>query len=216
MNKLIIYYDNPTPASDTYLKYLTNDCKNNDIEIIMIDNFDTLKDTLYKLPATPVLPLFPCKDADTTEKIKYLLSICSTRDIDNVSGMSFYKDATAEGIFNHIKENYPDRKNTIAVIGRGKVGHSLIDMLIDYGYTIMEFNSASSPEKMLDMCSYYANVVVGASSSETPIFYEKHCNMLLSKSIKLIDTGNNFETKHKLRCGKWTRQIIVERAGSQV
>ena len=130
----------------------------------------------------------------------------------------FYKDhdwnvdrdsATATGIYNWIVENCPSRSNIIAVIGRGLVGKQLIDKLIDYGYTVCEFNSKSTFGDMEYLCVDYANIVVGLATKQ--VFDEDSCKWMTDTNTILIDSGNNFATKNKLRCGKWTRQVIIDR-----
>lgn len=199
---LVIYYDNPNEASDMYLKWLTKDCKEKNIEYEIVDNFEEYYNS-YKKFST--LPMMPVKD----NKIINYLRFNSHYDIDNTSGDNFYSDATAQGIFNHIKGIHPDRGGTIAVIGRGKVGKALIDMLIEYGYTVFEFNSRSFTKKMFDVCYGYANIVVGLSSEN--VFDNIHSEILLANGKKLIDASNTFDTKNKLRCGKWTRDVILSR-----
>ena len=34
---------------------------------------------------------------------------------------------------------------------------------------------------------------------------------IIALAIELIDASNNFDTQKKLRCGKWTREIIINR-----
>ena len=199
---LVIYYDNPNEASDMYLKWLTKDCKEKDIEYEIIDNFEEYINEYY---SCYTLPMMPVKD---NRIIRYLRQN-SELDIDNVSGISYYTDATATGIFRYIKGIAADRGNIVAVIGRGKVGKALIDMLIDYGYTVFEFNSKSFTKKMFDACYNYANIVVGLSSEN--VFDNIHSEILLANGKTLIDASNTFDTKNKMRCGKWTRDVILSR-----
>ena len=199
---LVIYYDSPNEASDTYLKWLTKDCKEKNIKYIIVDNFEEYYDKYYNCPT---LPMMPIKD----RRIIGYLRQNNELDIDNVSGLSSdYTDATAQGIFNYIKETRVERGTIVAVIGRGKVGKSLIDMLIDYGYTVFEFNSKSFTKKMFNVCYNYAHIVVGLSSEN--VFDDIHSEMLSNKLL-LIDASNTFDTKNKLRCGKWTRDVILSR-----
>ena len=204
MKTLCVYYDNPNEYSDMYLKWLTKDCEENGIELIVAHDMKEFDDYYYGYARTKVLPLMPVK---SNEILEILNHDCHS-DIDGVAS-TYYKDATAEGIYDYITENFPERKNVIAVIGRGKVCKSLIDMLIDYGYTVFEFNSASSDNRMYVGCVECANVVIGVASEQ--VFDEEKCDVLTDMDITLIDSGNNFETKNKLRCGKWTRQVIIDR-----
>lgn len=189
---LDIYYDNPNDASDMYLKWLKKDCEKNGIEVRMFNN---LADWLSVEGGNGELFLEPTKNMP-----------------------EFYKDhdwnvdrdsATATGIYNYITENYPDRENTIAVIGRGLVGKQLIDKLIDYGYTVCEFNSKSDTDKIFDFCVEFADVVVGLATEQ--IFNKDDCSFIRANNTLLIDSGNNFDYKYKLTCGKWTRQVIIDR-----
>ena len=43
------------------------------------------------------------------------------------------------------------------------------------------------------------------------IFEKDWCDRINNLDKILIDASNNFDTKNKLRCGKWTRNIIVDR-----
>lgn len=189
---LDIYYDNPNEASDMYLKWLKKDCEKNGIEV---REFNSLADWVSVESGDGELFLEPTKNMpefykDHEENV----------DLDS---------ATATGIYNWIVENCPSRSNIIAVIGRGLVGKQLIDKLIDYGYTVVEFNSKSYKSDMEYLCSDYANVVVGLATEQ--VFNEYECNWMTEQHTILIDSGNNFETKNKLTCGKWTRQVIIDR-----
>lgn len=193
--KLDVYYDNPNEASDMYLKYLKRDCDNAGIEVRVFDNirdWATVED-----PANAELFLEPTSNmVDRYDKE-------TPANVDNPS-------ATAEGIYRHIVEKFPNRETVIAVIGRGLVGKQLINQLIDYGYTVIEFNSKSHKGDMEYLCCDYANVIVGLATEQ--IFDEYTCSVMedFSNAI-LIDSGNNFATKNKLTCGKWTREVIIER-----
>jgi hypothetical protein len=59
------------------------------------------------------------------------------------------------------------------------------------------------------LCCDYANVVVGLATEQ--VFDEDECNWMTERHTVLIDSGNNFATKNKLTCGKWTRQVIIDR-----
>ena len=189
---LDIYYDNPNEASDMYLKWLKKDCEKEGIEVRVFNN---LADWSSVESGDGELFLEPTKNMPEFYKDHY----------ENVDRDS----ATATGIYNYITENYPDRSTTIAVIGRGLVGKQLIDKLIDYGYTVCEFNSKSSSYDMRCFCVDMADVVVGLATEQ--IFDKDDCNYILDNGAILIDASNNFDTKEKLRCGKWTRNVIIER-----
>lgn len=189
---LDIYYDNPNEASDMYLKYLKRDCEKNGIEV---REFNSLADWMSVESGDGELFLEPTKNMSEFYK-------------DNECNVD--KDsATATGIYNWIVENCPSRSNIIAVIGRGLVGKQLIDKLINYGYTVVEFNSKSYKSDMEYLCCDYANVVVGLATEQ--VFDEDECNWMTERHTVLIDSDNNFATKNKLTCGKWTRQVIIDR-----
>ena len=191
---LDIYYDNPNEASDMYLKWLTKDCETNEIDVRVYNNIhdycdvDKMGDGELFLEPTIVKGLEMYKGNPT--------------NVDNPS-------ATAQGIYDYITENYPNRERCILVIGRGLVGKQLIDKLIDYGYTVIETNSKT---KFIDLNTFalYADIIVGVSSEDN-IFDKEWCERLNALHTVLIDASNNFDTKDKLRCGKWTRNIIVNR-----
>lgn len=190
---LDIYYDNPNEASDMYLKWLKKDCEKEGIEVRV---FSDITEWCQTESGDGELFLEPTK-------------YCNDWIKDNPINVD--KDsATATGIYNYITENYPSRSNIIAVIGRGLVGKQLIDKLIDYGYTVVEFNSKSFKGDMEYLCVDYANIVVGLATEQ--VFDEDSCSMINDfNSTVLIDSGNNFATKNKLTCGKWTRQVIINR-----
>jgi 5,10-methylene-tetrahydrofolate dehydrogenase/methenyl tetrahydrofolate cyclohydrolase len=192
---LDIYYDNPNDASDMYLKWLKKDCEENNIQVRVFDNLPTFWKESNNSKAS--LFLEPIQD-----KHAKVLQGCIKNNVDKPS-------ATAQGIYDYITEHYPDRSTTIAVIGRGLVGKQLIDKLIDYGYTVCEFNSKSYVYDMLDFCVDMADVVVGLATEQ--IFDKNDCNSILDNGAIFIDAANNFDTKEKLRCGKWTRNVIIER-----
>lgn len=191
---LDIYYDNPNEASDMYLKWLTKDCEANGIDVRVYNNIhdycdvDKMGDGELFLEPTIVKGLEMYKNNPT--------------NVDNPS-------ATAQGIYDYIINNYPNREKCILVIGRGLVGKQLIDKLIDYGYTVIETNSKT---KFIDLNTFalYADIIVGVSSEDN-IFDKEWCERLNALHTVLIDASNNFDTKNKLRCGKWTRNIIVNR-----
>lgn len=191
---LDIYYDNPNEASDMYLKWLTRDCEANEINVRVYNNIhdycdvDKMGDGELFLEPTIVKGLEMYKSNPT--------------NVDNPS-------ATAQGIYDYIIDNYPNREKCILVIGRGLVGKQLIDKLIDYGYTVIETNSKT---KFIDLNTFalYADIIVGISSEDN-IFDKEWCERLNALHTVLIDASNNFDTKDKLRCGKWTRKIIVDR-----
>lgn len=191
MATLDIYYDNPTKASDMYLKYLKKDCEDNGIKVRVIDRLyewlDNDSDADLYLEPTKNMPQW-VKD--------------TSNNIDSPS-------ATAQGICDYITENYPQRDRAILVIGRGLVGKDLVDMLMDYRYTVIETNSKT---KLIDLSMFalYADIIVGVSSKDN-VFDKEWCERLNTLHKVLIDASNNFDTKDKLRCGKWTRNVIVKR-----
>ena len=191
---LDIYYDNPNEASNMYLKWLTKDCEANEIDIRVYNNIhdycdvDKMGDGELFLEPTIVKGLEMYKNNPT--------------NVDNPS-------ATAQGIYDYITDNYPNREKCILVIGRGLVGKQLIDKLIDYGYTVIEINSKTKLSN-LNTFALYADIIVGVSSEDN-IFDKEWCERLNALHTVLIDASNNFDTKDKLRCGKWTRKIIVDR-----
>ena len=189
---LDIYYDNPNEASDMYLKWLKKDCEKNGIEVRVFTN---LADWIKTECGDGELFLEPIKSIPEWYKD-------SEWNIDRDS-------ATATGIYNFITENFPSRSNIIAVIGRGLIGKQLIDKLIDYGYTVCEFNSKSFKEDMKYLCANYAGIVVGLATEQ--VFDKDSCKQMEEMHTILIDSGNNFATKNKLTCGRWTRQVIIDR-----
>ena len=193
MQKILnVYYDYPNSASDTYLKYLTKDCEKNGIEVRVIDNPREWrkKDIGRTLVLKPTL-----EDTNIIESID-----------ENVDAPS----ATATGIYNYITKMYPNREIVIGVIGRGNVGKELLDMLIDYGYTVIEMNSKTRMSQM-DWLSDCCNILVGLSSQDN-ILSTQQCDFLTHiNHCVLIDASNNFPTTEKLRCGKWTRAEIINR-----
>lgn len=192
---LDIYYDNPNDASDMYLKWLKKDCEENNIQVRVFDNLPTF----WKESSNSKASLFLEPIQDKHAKV---LQGCINNNVDRPS-------ATAQGIYDYITENYPNRSTTIAVIGRGLVGKQLLDKLIDYGYTVCEFNSKSYRYDMRDFCVAMADVVVGLATEQ--IFDKYDCDYILDNEAIFIDASNNFDTKEKLRCGKWTRNVIIER-----
>ena len=189
---LDIYYDNPNESSDMYLKWLKKDCEKEGIEVRV---FSDITEWCQTESGDGELFLEPTKN-------------CSDWTKDNPVNVD--KDsATATGIYNYITENFSGRSNIIAVIGRGLVGKQLINKLIDYGYTVVEFNSKSFKGDMEYLCADYANVVVGLATEQ--VFDEDSCSWMEEMHTVLIDSGNNFATKNKLTCGKWTRQVIIDR-----
>jgi 5,10-methylene-tetrahydrofolate dehydrogenase/methenyl tetrahydrofolate cyclohydrolase len=193
MQKILnVYYDYPNSASDTYLKYLTKDCEANDIKVNIIDN---IEDWIKKPRGTTLILQPTIKDLEI-EKIM----------LNNVDEPS----ATAQGIFDYITKLYPHRNKIIGVIGRGNVGKTLINKLIDYGYSVIEMNSQTSSFDR-EWLSSHCNVLVGLSSTDH-IITANECDSLHNiHEVLLIDAGDNFDTKDKLRCGKWTREEIINR-----
>ena len=208
MSRLIIYYDNPNEPSDMYLKWLKNDCEKMNIEYNIVENYDMLLEEFRRDKDIKVLPMLPLED----ERVFGFLRMNDYVDIDNVGKSGLYTSATAQGIYNYIVENYPDREYTsIAVIGRGTVGKELIDLLIKYGYTVYEFNSKSHVLEMYSICKEWADIIVGLATGE--IFNKANCAMINNycSGNRLIDAGNCFNTTDKLKCGKWTREVLLSR-----
>ena len=209
MKNLYIYYDNPTEASNMYLKMLRKDADERGINIILTDSMKYLYDNFID-GEDFVLPLYPVSTPEVENEIMRFLKNCPDADVDNISGKSPYnRDATAMGIYEHIINNYPNRETAIGVIGRGKVGKELVDLLISYGYTVFNYNS-KTPRDLLQGTAGWVNILVGVSSQDY-IIEEADCNDLIQYGVKLIDAGNNFCTKDKLRCGKWTREVLFDR-----
>jgi 5,10-methylene-tetrahydrofolate dehydrogenase/methenyl tetrahydrofolate cyclohydrolase len=201
MKKILnVYYDNPNTASDMYLKYLSKDCEKNGIEVKVIDNLNDW----YKKDIGATLVLKPTK-IHTLEP-----SIQSMKFNDSIAGNVDNPSATATGIYNYITKTHPNREMVVGVIGRGNVGKELLDMLIDYGYTVIEMNSkteSSSKEQLANCC----DILVGLSSQDG-VLKKQQCDYLTDvKGCVLIDASNNFQTTKKLRCGKWTRQVVIDR-----
>jgi 5,10-methylene-tetrahydrofolate dehydrogenase/methenyl tetrahydrofolate cyclohydrolase len=188
-----IYYDNPNEASDMYLKWLKKDCEANEINVEVIDNFQDW----ISSESDAELFLEPIKD----DRIKCMRDN-NPANVDSPS-------ATAQGIYNYITKNYPSREENILVIGRGLVGKQLIDKLIDYGYTVLECNS-QTPIGDLRQYTMFMHIVVGLANQDN-ILDADWCDRLYYGATVLIDSGNNFDTKNKLRCGKWTRDVIIQR-----
>lgn len=192
---LDIYYDNPNDASDMYLKWLKKDCEENNIQVRVFDNLPTFWKESNNSKAS--LFLEPIQD-----KHAKVLQGCIKNNVDKPS-------ATAQGIYDYITDKLPKRESVIVVIGRGLVGKQLLDMLINYGYTVIEFNSKTDKYAVREML-FFADAVVGLANQENVLDAEL-CSQLNDYGITLIDSGNNFDTKNKLRCGKWTRNVIIER-----
>lgn len=192
---LDIYYDNPNDASDMYLKWLKKDCEENNIQVRVFDNLPTFWKESNNSKAS--LFLEPIQD-----KHAKVLQGCIKNNVDKPS-------TTAQGIYDYIADKFPKRESVIVVIGRGLVGKQLLDMLINYGYTVIEFNSKTDKYTVREML-FFADVVVGLANQEKVLDAEL-CSQLNDYGITLIDSGNNFDTKNKLRCGKWTRNVIIER-----
>lgn len=208
--RLYIYYDNPTDASNMYLKYLKLDAEKHNVQIIMMNDLERLSSIFedgYNEKEDFVLPLFPLSNYKNF--IEWLKDY-PYADVDNVTNMSAYShDTTAMGIYEYITNKYPYRGENVAVIGRGKVGKELLDLLTYYGYTTFNFNSKSDKDDMLSVLEY-ADIVVGLSSKDY-ILNSEECERLGYYVKEFIDGGNNFCTKDKSRCGKWTRDILFSR-----
>ena len=204
MKYLDIIYDTPNQYSDAYLNALQKSCPD-DIEIRVADNIAKWVVEL-KPTSSGVLVMMPTKYADHTLSA----AIPDRLDIDAVCfGHTHYRPATATGIFNFINSYYEKKDTVILVIGRGKtVGRPLVDMCINYGYTVINTNSKTYKWDLNELLST-ADIVVGASSESNILDDEdfKHIHPLL------IDTGHNFDVYNIAvkKCGRWTRNIIFER-----
>ena len=208
---LVVYYDNPTEPSDMYLKMIKKDAENNGVAVHVCSTLDeawnVAVDDLLEEDYIPLLTLQPMKNPNDYPKLTN--EFYGFVDVDSDS----YDSATATGIYNHIVELNPNRDTTIGVIGRGLVGKQLLDMLIDYGYTIVEINSKTKGvvfENLLTQC----DIIVGLSNVDN-IIDEDQKDMIEFYSKKTwIDAGHNFnfaDRKSVLKCGKWTREILFER-----
>lgn len=208
--KLLVYYDNPNPASDMYLKYINKDAEKLGVEVKVCSDPEYFFHSYLQKTCDGALVLLPT--LYSIDKIKTILDCCPQYDIDGIGNHSKYISATATGIFNYIKETLPDRKSVIAVIGRGTVGLPLLQCLIDYGYTVISANSQTDSDVIShvlnDGCT---NVVVGLSSKNNII----NESMLMSNAEKMIfiDASHNFAFQNidVIRCGKFTRQILFRR-----
>lgn len=196
---LVVYYDNPTEPSDMYLKMIKKDAEKKDIKVYVASDQNTL-DMWRENYKQPILILEP-----HTAKLNLY-------GYENVDGNK-YKSATATGIYNHIIELNPNRDTVVGVIGRGLVGKQLLDMLIDYGYTVVEINSKTKGvvfENLLTHC----DIIVGLSNVDN-IINEDQKDMIEFYGKKTwIDAGHNFDfadRKSVLKCGKWTREVLFER-----
>ena len=208
---LIVYYDNPTEPSDMYLKMIKKDAEERGVTIHVCSTLDevwvvSMKDLREEI-YIPLLTLRPTKYSNTYSKL-----INDFYGLEDVDGDS-YDSATATGIYNHIVELSPNRDTTVGVIGRGLVGKQLLDMLIDYGYTVVEINSKTKGvvfENLLTHC----DIIVGLSNVDN-IIDEDQKDMIEFYSKKTwIDAGHNFDfvdRKSVSKCGKWTREVLFER-----
>jgi hypothetical protein len=191
-----------------YLKMIKKDAEEKGVEIHVCNSVDKMNDVLcedlYDEGYVPMLALEPTiHEPNEFDTDPFLV------DVDG----NDYKSATATGIYNHIVELNPNRDTTVGVIGRGLVGKQLLDMLIDYGYTVVEINSKTKGvifENLLTHC----DIIVGLSNVDN-IIDEDQKDMIEFYSKKTwIDAGHNFnfdDRKSVLKCGKWTREILFER-----
>ena len=203
---LVVYYDNPTEASNMYLKMIKQDAEKYGVSVHVCDSEKAVSalvfNELYDLYRIPLLILQPTK-----ENFDYSSYIFTNIDGDK------YDSATALGIYNHIVGLDPCRECTIGVIGRGLVGKELIDLLITYGYTVIELNSKTNGAVFEELLSH-CNIIVGLSSTDN-IIDEDQKDMIefLSKKV-WIDAGHNFDFEDRtnvLKCGKWTREVLFDR-----
>lgn len=208
---LVVYYDNPTEPSDMYLKMIKKDGEEKDVEVHVCDTVEKAHNVaitdLLQEDFIPLLALEPIKTSSAYSRLTD--EFYGFVDVDGTN----YWSATATGIYNHIVELNPNRDTTIGVIGRGLVGKQLLDMLIDYGYTVVEINSKTKGvvfENLLTHC----DIIVGLSNVDN-IIDEDQKDMIEFYSKKIwIDAGHNFDfadRKNVLKCGKWTREVLFER-----
>lgn len=205
---LIVYYDNPTEPSDMYLKMIKKDAEEKCIEVHVCNNSAEVEELSSKKLLEdwyiPLLILQPTKESFVRSHLGEYV-----KDVDGDS----YDSATATGIYNHIVELNPSRDTTVGVIGRGLVGKQLLDMLIDYGYTVVEINSktrGSVFENLLTQC----DIIVGLSSVDNIIDEDQKDMIEFNGKAIWIDAGHNFDfddRKAVLKCGKWTREVLFER-----
>jgi 5,10-methylene-tetrahydrofolate dehydrogenase/methenyl tetrahydrofolate cyclohydrolase len=209
---LVVYYDNPTEPSDMYLKMIKKDAEEKGVEVYVCTTLDEAwnksANDLLEEDYIPLLVLQPTKNPNylkLTDKREYF-------DFVDVDGDS-YDSATATGIYNHIVGLDPSRETTVGVIGRGLVGKQLIDMLIDYGYTVVELNSKTKGvvfENLLTHC----DIIVGLSSVDNIIDEDQKDMIEFYGEKTWIDAGHNFnfdDRKSVLKCGKWTREVLFNR-----
>ena len=206
---LVVYYDNPTEPSDMYLKMIKKDAEEKGVEVHVCDSVDNMDDVLceklWNETYVPVLMLKP----SIYEPNKLFYTDPFLVDVDS----NDYNSATATGIYNHIVELSPNRDTTVGVIGRGLVGKQLLDMLIDYGYTVVEINSKTKGvvfESLLTHC----DIIVGLSNVDNIIDEDQKDMIEFYNKKTWIDAGHNFDfddRKSVLKCGKWTREVLFER-----
>ena len=208
---LVVYYDNPTEPSDMYLKMIKKDAENNGVAVHVCSALDeawnVAVDDLLEEDYIPLLTLQPMKNPNDYPKLTN--EFYGFVDVDSDS----YDSATATGIYNHIVELNPNRDTTVGVIGRGLVGKQLLDMLIDYGYTVVEINSKTKGvvfENLLTHC----DIIIGLSNVDNIIDEDQKDMIEFYGKKTWIDAGHNFnfdDHKSVLKCGKWTREILFER-----
>jgi 5,10-methylene-tetrahydrofolate dehydrogenase/methenyl tetrahydrofolate cyclohydrolase len=191
-----------------YLKMIKKDAEKKGIEVHVcsssVEVYELSTKKIVEDWYVPLLILQPTKESFVKSHLGEYV-----KDVDGDS----YKSATATGIYNHIVELNPNRDTTVGVIGRGLVGKQLLDMLIDYGYTVVEINSKTKGvvfENLLTHC----DIIVGLSNVDN-IIDEDQKDMIEFCSKKIwIDAGHNFDfadRKSVLKCGKWTREVLFER-----
>ncbi len=204
---LAIYYDNFTPASDMYLKYIIKTAEEKGVNLHIFDVLRSFYQYYCSDECDGGIALLPSTQPPLHLEIAF--SARTQKDVDGISNKSVYESATATGIFNHIKESF-HREAVITVIGRGKVGSVLTKKLIEYGYTVISTNSKTS-HRDLQRAIEMSSVVVGLSSQNHIV--NDHDLTERVTPCTFIDAGKNFDvTKYPvLRCGKWTREELFER-----
>ncbi len=219
---LFIYSEGQDPNSNIYLKMLIKQAEEKDVELIVTDSLDTITNTVKEKNEADsafdynygVLVLQPCS-LSKYELYDFFEEIGFKHDIDNVSEKSNWLPATATGIFDNIKAIYPYReKAVIGVIGRGTVGSALINMLIEYGYTVVEVNSATD-SRIMNQLLKHCNVIVGLANAVNVLTdFDRNRIESVGESHIYIDSGKNFNfsnKEHVFKCGKWTRGEIFHR-----
>ena len=206
---LAILYDNPTPPSDIYLKYIKKTAEEKNVDIHLFEDAKEFQHFYLSEECDGGIVLLPSNHPKL--HLDIIFSKNAQKDVDGISSKSIHKSATAMGIFKCIKEHY-FREAIITVIGRGTVGSILTYKLIEEGYTVISINSRTPRPDMIALVNR-SSVVVGLSSQDNILTDDDITNVFWP--ITFIDAGHNFSFKsntHKvLKCGKWTREVLFDR-----